>query len=130
MPRKRYEGGLGSRERQIMDVIYRLGKASVADVLAELREPPSYSAVRTMIRALEAKGLLQHRQLGTRYVYSPAHSRQAASRSALKHVMQTFFADSPTDTVAAILQAAATKLTDDDLSRLEQLIELARQEGK
>ena len=83
-----------------------------------------------MIRALEAKGLLRHRQIGTRYVYRPTRSRESASRSALAHVMRTFFGGSATDTVAAILDVSASKLTDDDLERLEQIIDQARREGK
>jgi predicted transcriptional regulator len=83
-----------------------------------------------MIRVLERKGLLEHRQLGTKYVYRPTRSRESASRSALAHVMQTFFGGSATDAVAAILDASASRLTDDDLERLEQLIEQARREGK
>ena len=130
MPRKHQASGLGARERQILDAIYQLGEASVAEVLARLSDPPSYSAVRTMIRALEAKGLLRHRQIGTRYVYRPTRSRESASRSALAHVMRTFFGGSATDTVAAILDASASKLTDDDLERLEQIIDQARREGK
>ena len=130
MPRKHQASGLGARERQILDAIYQLGEASVAEVLAHLADPPSYSAVRTMIRALEAKGLLRHRQIGTRYVYRPTRSRESASRSALAHVMRTFFGGSATDTVAAILDASASKLTDDDLERLEQIIDQARREGK
>jgi predicted transcriptional regulator len=130
MPRKHHVSGLGARERQILDVIYRLGEASVAEVLTNLPDPPSYSAVRTMIRMLEKKGLLRHRQIGTKYVYRPTHSRESASRSALTHVMQTFFGGSATDTVAAILDVSASKLSDGDLQRLEQLIDQARREGK
>ncbi len=88
MPRKHQASGLGARERQILDAIYQLGEASVAEVLANLPDPPSYSAVRTMIRMLEKKGLLRHRQIGTKYVYRPTRSRQSASRSALAHVMR------------------------------------------
>jgi BlaI family transcriptional regulator, penicillinase repressor len=128
---KPYEiGGLGARERQIMDAIYQLGEASVADVLAKLTNPPSYSSVRTMIRLLEKKGLLKHRQVGVKYIYSPAHSREAAKRSALKHLMKTFFAGSAADAVAAILHPSVSKLTDDDVERLEQLILEARRKGK
>src|SRR5262245_9090553 len=130
MPRKHQTSGLGARERQIVDVIYQLGEASVAEVLANLSDPPSYSAVRTMIRMLEKKGLLRHRQLGTKYVYRPTHSRESASRSALAHVMQTFFGGSATDTVAAILDVSAARLTEDDLQRLVQLIDQDRSEGK
>ncbi len=130
MPRKHQTSGLGARERQIVDAIYQLGEASVAEVLANLTDPPSYSAVRTMVRLLETKGLLRHRQIGTRYVYRPTRSRESASRSALTHVMETFFGGSATDAVAAILDVSASRLTDDDLGRLEQLIDQARREGK
>jgi predicted transcriptional regulator len=122
--------GLGARERQIMDAIYQLGEASVSAVLAELPDPPSYSSVRTMVRLLEGKGLLRHRRVGTKYVYRPTHSRESASRTALAHVMRTFFRGSATDTVAAILGASAAELTEDDLRRLEELIDQARREGK
>jgi predicted transcriptional regulator len=130
MPRKHQASGLGARERQILDAIYQLGEPSVAEVLASLADPPSYSAVRTMIRMLEKKGLLRHRQIGTKYVYRPTRSRAAASRSALAHVVQTFFGGSATDAVAAILDVSASGLTDNDLQRLEQLIDQARREGK
>jgi predicted transcriptional regulator len=122
--------GLGARERQIMDVIYELGEASVAGVLAKIPDPPTYSSVRTMIRLLEKKGLLRHRQVGTKYVYQPAHSREAAKRSALKQLMQTFFAGSATDVVAAILHPSIAKLSDSDIQRLERLIHEARIKGK
>jgi predicted transcriptional regulator len=130
MPRQHQRGGLGARERQIMDAIYQLGEASVADVLAKLADPPTYSAVRTMIRLLEKKGLLRHRQAGTKYVYQPTQSREVTKRSALRHLLQTFFAGSATDAVAAILHPSVTKLTDDDIQRLEELIHLARLKGK
>lgn len=130
MPRKQPSSGLGARERQIMEAIYRLGEGSVAEVLGGLADPPSYSSVRTMIRSLEAKGLLRHRQVGVRYVYRPTRRRESAARSALAQVMQTFFGGSPTAAVAAILDASASKLTVEDLQRLEQLIDQARREGK
>jgi predicted transcriptional regulator len=130
MPSKHHSDGLGARERQIMEVIYQLEEASVGDVLERLADPPSYSAVRTMIRALEKKGLLRHWQVGTKYAYRPRTSRASASRSALRHVLQTFFGGSATDAVAAILDDSASKLTPSDLERLEQLIEQARREGK
>jgi predicted transcriptional regulator len=113
-----------------MDAIYQLGEASVADVLAKLADPPTYSAVRTMIRLLEKKGLLRHRQAGTKYVYQPIQSHEVAKRSALRHLLQTFFAGSATDAVAAILHPSVTKLTDDDVQRLEELIHQARLKGK
>jgi predicted transcriptional regulator len=130
MPRTRQSGGLGARERQILEAIYQLEEASVAEVLANLSDPPSYSAVRTMIRVLEQKGLVRHRQVGTKYLYRPTHSRESAARSALAHVMQTFFGGSATDTVVAILDDSAARLTEDDLRRLEQIIDQARREGK
>ena len=113
-----------------MDAIYQSGEASVADVLERLPDPPSYSAVRTMIRLLETKGLLRHRQVGTKYVYRPVQSPEAAKRWALQHLMRTFFGGSATDAVAAILHPSVTKLTDDDIQRLEQLIDEARRRGK
>jgi BlaI family transcriptional regulator, penicillinase repressor len=130
MPRQHQRGGLGARERQIMDAIHQVGEASVAEVLAKLSDPPTYSAVRTMIRLLEKKGFLRHRQVGMKYVYRPAQSPEVAKRSALRHLLQTFFAGSATDAVAAILHPAVTKLSDDDLKRLEELIQDARQMGK
>lgn len=122
--------GLGRRESQIMDVIYRLGEASVGDVLEHLPDPPSYSSVRTMIRLLESKGLLKHRREGTKYVYRPTQSVETASRSALRHLMTTFFSGSATDAVAAILDDSSKNLTDEELHRLESLIEKARREGR
>ncbi|WZP00804.1 BlaI/MecI/CopY family transcriptional regulator [Isosphaeraceae bacterium EP7] len=130
MARQQYQAGLGARERQIMDSVYKLREASVADVLADLADPPSYSAVRTMIRSLEAKGLLQHHQVGTKYVYRAVHSRDAAKQSALRHLMQTFFAGSAAATVEAILHPSVANLSNDDIERLEQLIQQARREGK
>jgi BlaI family transcriptional regulator, penicillinase repressor len=130
MPRQHQRGALGARERQIMDAIHQIGEASVADVLAKVADPPTYSAVRTMIRQLEKKGLLRHRQVGTKYVYRPAQSREVVTRSALRHLLQTFFAGSATDAVAAMLHPSVTKLTDHDIQRLEELIHEARQKGK
>jgi predicted transcriptional regulator len=130
MVKKKTSQDLGRRERQIMDVIYQLGEASVSDVLAQLPQPPSYSAVRTMIRLLEEKGFLKHRREGTKYVYRPTQSREVASRSALVHLMNTFFGGSAADAMAAILDVSCDNLEDDDLERLEQLIEQARKEGQ
>ena len=130
MPRKIQVGGLGARERQILESIYRLGEGAVAAVRDHLPDSPSYSAVRTMIRLLEKKGLLRHRRMGTKYIYRPVHSHESASRSALSHGIQTFFAGSATDAVAAILDVSSSNLTDDDLNRLGQLIDQARRERK
>lgn len=130
MGRKKTAQDLGRRERQILDVIYRLGEASVADVLAQLSDPPAYDSVRTMIRLLESKGFLRHRREGTKYIYRPTQSQESASRSALSHLMKTFFQGSATETVAAVFDVSSNDLTDEDLARLEQLIEQARKEGR
>jgi predicted transcriptional regulator len=130
MGKRKSARDLGRRERQIMDVIFQLGEASVSEVLAKLPDPPSYSAVRTMIRLLEAKGFLRHREDGNRYVYRPTQSPETARRSALQHLLATFFGGSPTDAVAAILDLSSDDMTDADLKRMEQLIEQARQEGQ
>ena len=119
---------LGGRERQIMDVIYSMGEASVGDVCQRLAKPPSYSAVRTMIRLLESKGLLRHRSEGNKYIYRPTQSRETASRRALRHVMTTFFGGSAPDTVAALFENE--KLSADDLSRIEAIINEAKKAGK
>ena len=130
MPRKRQHSELSRRERQIMDVIFQLGEATVGDVLDRLPDPPSYSSIRTIIRKIEAKGLLTHRQDGKRYVYRAKQSRDTASRSALQRLMDVFFGGSAPDTVAAILDATANDLEPSDLDRIEQIIEQARQQGK
>lgn len=121
---------LGARERQILDAIFHLGEASVGDVLERLPEPPSYSSVRTMIRLLERKRFLKHRVEGAKYIYRPAQSRATASKSALLHVLKTFFRGSATDALAAILNVSSDELTEDDLARMEQLIEQARKQGE
>ena len=113
-----------------MDAIFQLGEATVRDVLEQLPDPPSYSAVRTLIRQLEGKGLLTHRQDGKRYVYRARQKRETASRSALNRLMDVFFSGSAPDTVAAILDATAKDLTPEDLDRISQMIEKARKEGK
>lgn len=119
--------GLAPREQQIMDVIHRLGKASVADVRAQLADPPSYSAVRTMMGQLERKGFLRRDRSAAKHLYSPTQSRKTASRSALQRLIATFFPDSPGDALAALIDDTSKKLTEDDLDRLQQAIERARQ---
>src|SRR3954465_4300520 len=120
--------GLSRRERQIMDVIYRRGRATAAEVLDDIPDPPSYSAVRAMLRLLEEKGHVRHEQDGPRYVFLPMVNRDRARKSALKHVVRTFFDGSATDAVAALLDADA-KLTEKDLDRLSVMIQNARKEG-
>ena len=122
--------GLGRRERQIMDVVYRLGRVSVSDVREHLTDPPSYSAVRAMLNLLEEKGHLTHEQDGLRYVYKPTVARAQLRRSALRHVVQTFFDGSPTSAVAALLEMADGELSASDRARLAKMVEQAKAEGK
>ena len=110
MPKRRGSPELARRERQIMDVIFQLGEATVGEVLERLPDPPSYSSVRTIIRKIEAKGLLTHRQDGKRYVYRAKQSRETASRTALQKLMDVFFSGSAPDTVAAIMDVSAKTL--------------------
>jgi BlaI family transcriptional regulator, penicillinase repressor len=119
---------LGRRERQIMDAVYRRGRATVAEVRAGLEDPPTYSAVRGMLRFLEDKGLLRHEQDGVRYVYIPTVTPAKARRSALRHLVRTFFGGSAQQAMAALLED--TRLSDEELDRLERLVERARKEGK
>jgi predicted transcriptional regulator len=121
---------LARRERQIMNVVHQLGEVSVADVLERLDDPPSYSAVRTMIRHLEAKRLLRHRQEGKRYLYKATQSRESASRSALRKLLDVFFAGSASDAVAAILDIQGERLSSEELARIELLVQQAQAEGK
>lgn len=121
---------LATREQQIMDVLYRLEKASVREVRAALPDPPSYSAVRTMIGLLERKGLVRRDRSEVKHFYSPVVSKHSASRSALRRVVETFFPQSPGDALAALIDDSAKKLTEEDLIRLEQVIQRVRKEGK
>jgi predicted transcriptional regulator len=120
---------LSRRERQIMDVIYRHGKVTAAEVLAELPDPPGYSAVRAMLRLLEEKGHIRHEQDGPRYVYLPTVNRDKARRSAMRHLVRTFFDGSTEDAVAALLQNDAG-MSEAELERLSQLIDGAKKEGR
>jgi predicted transcriptional regulator len=121
--------GLSRRERQIMDVIYRRGRATAAEVLEDIPDPPGYSAVRAMLRLLEIKGHIRHEQDGPRYVFLPVVNRDRARRSALTHVVRTFFDGSATEAVAALLNDGG-KLSDAELDRLSAMIEEAREEGR
>jgi predicted transcriptional regulator len=120
---------LGRRERQIMDAVYRLGRATAAEVLGELPDPPSYSAVRGMLRLLEEKGYLRHEQDGPRYVYLSTTARDEARRSALAHLLRTFFNDSRENAVAALLDLSDEPLDDGEYGRLRTLLEQAREPG-
>ena len=117
---------LTKRERQIMDALYRLGRATAADVMRELSGAPSYSTVRTQLRVLEAKGHVRHEEQGLRYVYMPTVPRHSARRSALKHLVETFFDGSSAKAVAALLGGEASRVSDDDLERIAELVENAR----
>ena len=121
---------LSRRERQIVDILYTQGRATAAEVQAALPDPPSYSAVRAMLRILEEKGHIRHEQDGPRYVYLPTVGRDRAKKTALRHVLQTFFDGSPHDAVAALIDASSAKLSDSDLDRLQELIDKARKGGK
>ena len=122
--------GLSRRERQIMDILYRQGKASASEVREQMEDAPSYSAVRAMLRVLEEKGHVRHQAEGLKYVYVPTVARDRAKRTAVKHVMETFFNGSPEQIVAALLDVSSTRLTREELDRMSQLIEKAKQEGK
>jgi len=121
---------LGRRERQILETVYRCGSASVNDVLAELPDPPSYSAVRTFLRILEDKGHLTHTQDGAKYVYHPTKAHTPVAREALYKLMETFFGGRPEQVVNTLLTDDQLKLSDEDLDRLSAMIAEARQRGK
>jgi len=121
---------LSRRERQIMDILYRRGSASAAEIKAELPEAPSYSAVRAMLRILEEKGHLKHVADGPRYVFTPVVSRPVAQKSALRQMVKTFFDGSATQAVAALLDMSARNLSDKELDELGKLVEQAKGEGK
>jgi BlaI family transcriptional regulator, penicillinase repressor len=120
---------LSRRERQIMDVLYRLGRATASEVMAELPGDPSYSTVRTQLRVLEQKGHVRHEEEGLRYVYVPAVPRHAARKSALRHLVNTFFDGSAEKVVAALLGGEAARLSDDELKRVADLVARARKES-
>lgn len=130
MAKARDDRDLGRRERQILDIVHRLGEAAVGDVLAEMADAPAYDSVRTMLRLLERKGFVAHRKVGTKYVYRSTQSRTTASRSALSHLMSTFFRNSVADTMAAAMDLHADNLTNEELSRLEALVLRAKKEGR
>lgn len=121
---------LGRRERQIMEVIYRLGRATASEVRANLPDPPSYSAVRGMLRLLEEKGHLDHEQEGIRHVYFPTVSRGDVGESAMRHVLRTFFAGSRAAAMAALLDSTEEPATEEELDALAQIIEEAREQGQ
>jgi predicted transcriptional regulator len=129
MVRVRSNVALSRRERQIMDILYRRGRATAGEVLADLTGDPSYSTVRTQLRVLEDKGHVHHEEVGLRYVYVPVVPRRAARKSALRHLVDTFFDGSSEQAVAALLGGEATSLSDEDLKRIADLVSKARKDG-
>jgi predicted transcriptional regulator len=121
---------LTKRERQIMDRLYRLGRATASEVLEGLPGAPSYSTVRTQLRVLEAKGHVRHEEQGLRYVYMPTVPRHSARKSALKHLVDTFYEGSTAKVVAALLGGEASKVSDEELDHIVELINSARGESK
>jgi len=120
---------LSRRERQIIDILYSQGRATAAEVQAALPEPPSYSAVRAMLRILEEKGHVRHEQDGPRYVYLPTVGRDNAKKSAMRHMLQTFFDGSAEQAISSLLGDPAARLSDAELDRLASLIDRARKAG-
>ena len=122
--------GMSRRERQIMEILYRRGQASVSEVRAAMNDAPSYSAVRAMLRVLKDKGHVKHQAEGLKYMYRPVVNREKAKRSALKSLVDTFFNDRPDEVVAALLDVSSQRLTAEELDRMAAMIDEARREGK
>ncbi|MGI9516256.1 MAG: BlaI/MecI/CopY family transcriptional regulator [Pirellulaceae bacterium] len=130
MTKKKTPLELGRRERQIVETVVKLGEASVADVRKHLVDPPSYSAVRAMLGLLVEKKWLKFRREGKRYLYRPAAGREKSQRHAVGRLLETFFAGSPADALAALLDTSASELTDDEYRRMLDMIEQARKENQ
>jgi BlaI family penicillinase repressor len=128
--RQPVHAALSRRERQIMDILYRLGTATAAQIMRALPGDPAYSTVRTQLRVLESKGHVRHEEEGLRYVYSPALPRRTASKSALRHLVDTFFDGSVEKVVAALLGADGGRIPASELDRIAALVEQARKEGR
>jgi BlaI family transcriptional regulator, penicillinase repressor len=126
---ERGEAGLTRRERQIMDILYRRGRATAGEVMDDLPGKPHYSTVRTQLRILEGKGHVSHEEQGLRYVYVPAVPRRAARKSALRHLVDTFFDGSSEQVVAAVLGGEGSKISEEELDRIAELVAKARKEG-
>jgi len=130
MPKEKLSEGLSRRERQVMNVLFRRGEATVAEVMDEMPDPPTYSAVRSILRILAGKGLITHREDGPRYVYVPAVSTDRARDEALLHVVRTFFEGSTEQAVTALLRISDADLSDVELARLRERIKSARNGGR
>jgi predicted transcriptional regulator len=122
--------GLSRRERQIMDFLFQRGKASVGEVMDGIPDPPGYSAVRATLRTLEQKGRVSHEEEGRAYIYRPTLRRDAARKSALTHVLKTFFDNSAEQAVAALLELKGPRLSDAQLERVSRMVEKAKKEGR
>ena len=129
MKRKPTPHTLSRRERQIMDILYQLERATVGEVLSKLPDKPHYSTVRAQLRVLEEKGHVRHEEQGLRYVYLPCVSREVARRSALRHLVETFFEGSTEKAVAALLGGEVSRISSDELDRLAVLIAREKNEG-
>src|SRR4051812_26539470 len=127
---KQTQPSLSRRERQIMDLLYQMGRATAAEIQQALPSPPSYSATRALLRILEEKGHIKHEEDGPRYVFAPKVSRDSAKKSALRHLMHTFFEGSAAKLVSTLVSEDAGQLSSEDLAQLANLIEKARMEGK
>jgi len=121
---------LTRREREIMDILHRRGRATAHEVMDDLADPPSYSAVRTFLRLLEERGHVRHEQDGPRYVYTPTVARREAQRSALAHLVDTFFDGSVEDAVATLVESSKPKLSAQELDRIAALVAKAKKEGR
>ncbi|HEX9484931.1 MAG TPA: BlaI/MecI/CopY family transcriptional regulator [Gemmatimonadaceae bacterium] len=122
--------GLSRRERQVMDILHRRAEATVAEIMAELPDPPTYSAVRSVLRILGEKKLIHHKEDGPRYVYFPAQDTEEAREDVLAHVVKTYFAGSPEQAVTALLRMSDVDMKDDEIERLRATIRRARQNGR
>ena len=121
---------LSRRERQVMDILHRRTGATVAEIMADLPDPPTYSAVRSVLRILSEKALIKHREDGPRYIYYPAESTETAREDVLAHVVRTYFGDSPEQAVTALLRMSDVDLSDAEIKRLRNSIRRARQTGR
>ena len=129
MPSTPLHTALTRRERQIMDILYRRGRATAGEVMADLSGDPNYSTVRTQLRVLERKGYVRHEEAGLRYVYIPAVARRAARKSALRHLVDTFFDGSAEKVVGALLGGDGARVSDEELERIAALVDKARKDG-
>ena len=130
MSKRRAHAGLTKRERQIMDVMYRLGRGTAAEIMARVPGAPGYSTVRTQLRVLETKGHVRHEEQGLRYIYMPTVPRHSAARSALRHLVDTFFEGSSAKAVAALLGGEASRVSDEELERIARLVKNARSDTR